>query len=80
MIEHTGVPIDKLATMDAQAIVGMLARWYMRQAQRDGFSLTAETARNAAILAVFGCMPDRPPNPIYGKPADIDTRPQGVRP
>jgi hypothetical protein len=60
MIEHPGVPVDKLATMDAQAIVGMLMRWYVREAQRQGFTLTAETARNAAISAVFGCMPDKP--------------------
>ena len=60
MREHIGIPMDKLATMDSQAIVGMLARWYIRQAQRDGFTITAETARNAAISAVFGCMPDKP--------------------
>jgi hypothetical protein len=60
MQEHEAIPIDKLASMDAQAICGMVGRWYMRQAQRDGFSLTAEEARNAAIRAVFGCMPDKP--------------------
>ena len=67
MREHIGIPMDRLATMDNQAIVGMLARWYRRQAQRDGFSLTAETARNAAIRAVFGCMPNKP-EPQGAKP------------
>ena len=65
MIDRIGVPIDKLATMDAQAIVGMLMRWYVREAQRQGFTLTAETARNAAISAAFGCMPNKPQG---GKP------------
>jgi hypothetical protein len=54
---HEPQVIDKLASLDAQAIVGMLARWYMRQAQRDGFTLTAIDARNAAISAVFGGQP-----------------------
>ena len=49
--------VDKIAQLDAQAIVGMLARWYMRQAARDGLTIAAETARNAAISAVFGCQP-----------------------
>lgn len=48
---------DKIASLDAQAIVGMLSRWYLRQAARDGFTLSAIEARNAAISAVFGCQP-----------------------
>jgi hypothetical protein len=49
--------VDKIASLDAQAIVGMLMRWYIRQAARDGFTLPMETARNAAISAVFGGQP-----------------------
>ncbi len=60
ILERDAVPLDKLASMDTQAVVGMLARWYIRQALRDGFSITAETAKNAAIRAAFGCMPDKP--------------------
>ncbi len=55
--------IDKLAQLDAQALVGMVSRWYMRQAARDGFTLTAIEARNAAISAVFGCQPMRDRKP-----------------
>ena len=61
-------PIDKLASLDAQAVVGMLARWYVRQAQRDGFILDHITARNAAIRAVFGGMPDKPQARYAGHP------------
>lgn len=53
-------PIDKLESLDAQAVVGLVMRWYVRQAQRDGFTLDPITARNAAISAVFGGMPDKP--------------------
>lgn len=60
MKDVDATPIDRLASMDAQAVVGLVMRWYIRQAQRDGFSLTPETARNAAIRAVFGGMPDKP--------------------
>jgi hypothetical protein len=54
---HEPQVLDKMASLDAQAIVGMLARWFMRQAQRDGFALAPIDARNAAIAAVFGCQP-----------------------
>jgi hypothetical protein len=50
-------PIDKLATLDGPALVTMLARWYLSQAARDGFQLTADNARNAAISAVYGHKP-----------------------
>jgi len=56
-VVHEPQAIDKLASLDAQAMVGLVARWYMRCAQRDGFNLTAIEARNAAIQAVFGCQP-----------------------
>jgi hypothetical protein len=48
---------DKIAELDAQAIVGMLMRWYLRQAKRNGITLAAIDARDAAIQAVFGCQP-----------------------
>jgi hypothetical protein len=54
---HEPQSVDKLASLDAQALVGMVSRWYMRQAARDGFRLTAIEARDAAIAAVFGCQP-----------------------
>ena len=54
---HEPQVLDKLASLDAQALVGMVSRWYMRQATRDGFTLTAIEARDAAIAAVFGCQP-----------------------
>jgi hypothetical protein len=55
--------IDKLASMDSQAVIGLVARFYIRQAAREGRTVTAIEARDAAIAAVFGCQPmgDRRP-------------------
>jgi hypothetical protein len=54
---HQPQAIDKLTSMDAQAIVGLVARFYIRQAARANRTLTAIEARDAAIAAVFGCQP-----------------------
>ena len=60
MIAREPLQVDKLATLDAQAIVGMLMRFYVRQAQRRGWVLDHTTARDAAIASVFGGMPEKP--------------------
>jgi hypothetical protein len=52
-----GVIHDKIASLDAQAIVGMLARYIQRQEERKGRKLDAITARDRAIVAVFAAMP-----------------------
>jgi hypothetical protein len=52
---------DKVAQLDLQSVTGMLARHYMRRATREGWTLAANDARNAALGAVIAGMPDRKP-------------------
>jgi len=55
---HEPQVVDKIASLDAQALVGMVARFFQRQEARRGRKLDAITARDAAIRALFSAWPD----------------------
>ena len=51
-------PIDKLASLDAQAVVGMMARYAVREHNRRGVPISADEARSRAIVALSDLIPE----------------------